>query len=188
MSPRPKDGDVAAEVQSSDESVSAGQYWQMMGTSMSSPVAAGIVALWLEADPDLTVVDVTEIMQKTAIKDDHYNEGNNSVREGAGRIDAYGGIKEVLTRRYGTGIADVGADSEGDSGVMFDIADGRVSAFIAGAASTTITITTTAGVSAGSVSSTGSEASVSTESLAPGIYIITATDGRRRASRKLAVK
>lgn len=188
LSPRPKDGDVAAEVQSSDESVSAGQYWQMMGTSMSSPVAAGIVALWLEADPDLTVADVTEIMQKTAIKDDHYNEGNNSVREGAGRIDAYEGIKEVLTRRYGTGIADVGADSEGDSGVMFDIADGRVSAFIAGAASTTITITTTAGVSAGSVSSTGSEASVSTESLAPGIYIITATDGRRRASRKLAVK
>lgn len=183
-----KDGEVAAEIPSSNGSISAGQYWQMMGTSMSSPVAAGIVALWLEADPDLTVADVTEIMQKTAIKDDHYNEGNNSVREGAGRIDAYAGIKEVLTRRYGTGIADVGADSEVDNGVMFDFAQGRVSAFIAGAASTTITITTTAGVSAGSVSSTGSEASVSTESLAPGIYIITATDGRRRASRKLAVK
>lgn len=187
-SPRPKDGDIVAEVASPDGDSPKGQYWQMMGTSMSSPAVAGIVALWLEADPELTVADVIDIMQKTAIKDDHYSEGNNAVREGAGRIDAYAGIKEVLARRYGTGIADVGADSEGDNGVMFDISDGSVSAFLAGASSVTITITTIAGATACSASSTGSEVSVSTESLAPGIYIITATDGRRRASRKLAVK
>lgn len=187
-SPRPKDGDIVAEVASPDGDSPKGQYWQMMGTSMSSPAVAGIVALWLEADPELTVADVIDIMQKTAIKDDHYSEGNNAVREGAGRIDAYEGIKEVLARRYGTGIADVGADNDGDNGVMFDISEGSVSAFIAGASSATITITTIAGATAGSASSTGSEVSVSTESLAPGIYIITATDGRRRASRKLAVK
>lgn len=187
-SPRPKDGDIAAEVASPDGDSPKGQYWQMMGTSMSSPAVAGIVALWLEADPELTVADVIDIMQKTAIKDDHYSEGNNAVREGAGRIDAYGGIKEVLARRYGTGIADVGADNDGDNGVMFDITEGSVSAFIAGASSATITITTIAGATAGSASSTGSEVSASTESLTPGIYIITATDGRRRASRKLAVK
>lgn len=187
-SPRPKDGDIVAEVASPDGDSPKGQYWQMMGTSMSSPAVAGIVALWLEADPELTVADVIDIMQKTAIKDDHYSEGNNAVREGAGRINAYEGIKEVLARRYGTGIADVGADNDGDNGVMFDITEGSVSAFMAGASSVTITITTIAGATAGSASSTGSEVSVSTESLAPGIYIITATDGRRRASRKLAVK
>lgn len=179
---------MSAELAAPDGVSPAGQYYWMLGTSMAAPATAGIIALWLEADPELTVDDIKDIMQKTAIKDDNYYKGNNALREGAGRIDAYAGIKEVLLRRGDTGIADVGADSEGDSGVMFDIAEGRVSAFIAGASSTTLTITTTAGASAGSVSSTGSEVSVSTGHLAPGIYIITATDGRRRASRKLAVK
>ncbi|MDE6588275.1 MAG: S8 family serine peptidase [Paramuribaculum sp.] len=179
---------IPAELAAPDGVSPTGQYYQLMGTSMAAPATAGIIALWLEADPELTVDDIKDIMQKTAIKDDNYYKGNNALREGAGRIDAYAGVKEVLLRRGDTGIADVGADSEGDSGVMFDIAEGRVSAFIAGASSTTLTITTTAGASAGSVSSTGSEVSVSTGHLAPGIYIITATDGRRRASRKLAVK
>ena len=45
-------------------------YWGMMqGTSMSCPAVTGIVALWLEAYPELTYAQVKELMRTTAITD-----------------------------------------------------------------------------------------------------------------------
>ena len=40
------------------------------GTSMSSPATAGVVALMLEANPDLTPADVRSILESTARQDD----------------------------------------------------------------------------------------------------------------------
>ena len=76
-------------------------YGNMEGTSMATPVAAGIVALWLQAAKevgiDLTTSDVKDIMAKTAIKDG-YVTGTNSSHFGNGKIDALAGIAEVLER------------------------------------------------------------------------------------------
>ena len=36
---------------------------------MATPVVAGAIALWLEANPSLTVKDVVRIIQQTARKD-----------------------------------------------------------------------------------------------------------------------
>lgn len=71
-------------------------YWiSECGTSMSSPHVAGVVACWLEADSSLTVHDVIDIAQSTALTD--FNDFP-SVQWGAGNIDAYAGLKEVLIR------------------------------------------------------------------------------------------
>lgn len=65
------------------------------GTSMSTPVVAGIIALWLQAKPDLTRDDIMGIFQRTC---HHPEEGldypNN--KYGYGEIDAYRGLLDIL--------------------------------------------------------------------------------------------
>ena len=76
-------------------------YAMMEGTSMATPVAAGIVALWLQAASesgiDLTVNDVKEIMETTAINDTYTTTGANASHFGKGKIDALAGIQYILS-------------------------------------------------------------------------------------------
>ena len=44
---------------------------KLSGTSMSGPAVAGIVALMLQANPELTIEEVREALQVTAREDDH---------------------------------------------------------------------------------------------------------------------
>ena len=67
----------------------------MSGTSMSTPCAAGIIALWLQADPTLTPEDVKTVMKETAIHD-NYTNGTQAPQFGNGKIDALGGIEYIL--------------------------------------------------------------------------------------------
>jgi subtilisin family serine protease len=65
-------------------------YWGAhCGTSMACPYATGVVALWLQANPTLTIEDVRKIAQATAITS--YDDITDS-RWGAGEIDAYAGL------------------------------------------------------------------------------------------------
>ena len=65
------------------------------GTSMASPVVAGIIALWLQAKPDLTPAQVIEVISRTATHPvDTMAYPNNQY--GYGQIDAYEGLLEVL--------------------------------------------------------------------------------------------
>lgn len=70
------------------------------GTSMSAPVCAGTIALWLQADPHLTRDDILEIFSLTARRPDESLTYPNNYY-GYGEIDAYRGILEVLRRRTG---------------------------------------------------------------------------------------
>jgi len=79
---------------------STSPYAMMEGTSMATPVAAGIVALWLQAakevNQDLTVNDVKNIMEQTAINDSYTTTGANASHFGKGKIDALAGIQYIL--------------------------------------------------------------------------------------------
>ena len=68
------------------------------GTSMAAPCAGGIVALWMQADPTLTIEDVKALMASTAIKDSYVN-GTNASHFGNGKIDALAGIEEILANK-----------------------------------------------------------------------------------------
>ena len=48
----------------------------MKGTSQASPYMAGVAALWLEANPNLTHEEIKEIATKTANNDYLCEEGN----------------------------------------------------------------------------------------------------------------
>ena len=65
-----------------------GQY----GTSQASPMVAGIIALWLQAKPTLTPEDVLALIRKTSKP----LEAVPNTKSGAGLIDAYAGLLEIL--------------------------------------------------------------------------------------------
>lgn len=73
-------------------------YAVMSGTSMASPFVAGVLATWLQAYPNLTPEQVREVFKTTAMKDTYTGEipAEGSNTWGFGKIDAWGGIKNVL--------------------------------------------------------------------------------------------
>lgn len=91
---------ASSRVQKIESNGNSFYYGVMNGTSMACPVVTGIVALWLQANPDLTPADVKAIIKKTARHDSYTGrntEWNNSW--GYGKIDAYNGLKEAILMR-----------------------------------------------------------------------------------------
>lgn len=74
-------------------------YTYETGTSMASPYVAGSIALWLQANPNLTPAQIREIFNQTAIQNDNYMEKGQSFPNntwGYGRINVIGGLKSLL--------------------------------------------------------------------------------------------
>ena len=79
------------------------QNWYMIdqGTSMSAPVVTGIVALWMQAKPTLTVNEILSVMQQTCVNDEYTTDitmipSGNKVQAGWGKIDCLAGLKTIL--------------------------------------------------------------------------------------------
>lgn len=91
-----------------------------MGTSMASPVVTGTVALWLQANPNLTPADVRNILNQTSRHDTYTGSAEKSDRNswGAGKLDAFEGLKLA---RETTGISDTQVGEQ-----MFSITTNRM--------------------------------------------------------------
>jgi minor extracellular serine protease Vpr len=80
-----------------DQKNKYGRYAFTGGTSVASPVVAGIVALMLQIKPSLSPEEAKQILQSTAIKDEWtgnlLNPDNNW---GAGKVNALGAIAKLL--------------------------------------------------------------------------------------------
>lgn len=78
-------------------------YWIAdQGTSMSSPVMAGIIALWLEACPTLSVQDVRDVLRETARFDEFCLTAPHGVLQaGCGKADALRGLQRILNVQEG---------------------------------------------------------------------------------------
>lgn len=74
-------------------------YTVMSGTSMATPHVAGIVALMLEANPNLTPANVSDIIKRTATN----MTGRLPWEAGAGHINAYTAVAEAAGVRTGFG-------------------------------------------------------------------------------------
>ncbi|HYE57793.1 MAG TPA: S8 family serine peptidase, partial [Rhodothermales bacterium] len=75
--------------------VNAAYYTHMDGTSMATPHTAGIVALMLEANPQLQPDDVKRILKATATN----MPGYESWEVGSGYVNAYNAVVNALGRR-----------------------------------------------------------------------------------------
>ena len=70
-------------------------YVAQSGTSMASPMVAGIIALWLEAKPDLTTEEVRELLSLSCLHPDAALPYPND-QYGHGEINAHLGILHLL--------------------------------------------------------------------------------------------
>ena len=82
------------------------------GTSMAAPNVAGVIALWLQANPCLTTEDVRALIKETSYNDQNTTDATlipsgNVMQAGAGKIDALRGL-QVL--KGTTDIQTAGAD------------------------------------------------------------------------------
>ena len=80
-------------------------YGVMNGTSMASPNVTGVIALWLQAKPDLTYNDVRALIKETS-RNDRYTTNpelipsGSVMQAGCGKIDALAGL-QMLTGTTG---------------------------------------------------------------------------------------
>ena len=98
-------------------------YWgAMSGTSMAAPTVAGIIAQWLQINPNLSPGDIKKVIAETAIKDAYTMSATNGVRYGPnGKIDAMAGARYILSHSIMPG--DVNCDGEvsvQDLAIMID--------------------------------------------------------------------
>lgn len=107
-------------------------YIYSMGTSMSAPQVTGIVALMLQANPDLTPEKAREIIQATADELDGMGEVPNNTY-GSGRINALKCVRGALDAIGSDAIADVEVDGQA---TQVWAADGRVNVFTPAVGST----------------------------------------------------
>ena len=160
-------GAYPANLQASSKAGSDTYYWmQCLGTSMACPVVAGGIALWLEADPTLTLADVKDIISKTAVRD---ADVNDDPRWGYGKFDALAGLKEVL-RRKGMGI---GSTAAGNSQLLLTSDDLRhFNIFLGGARSMEVAVYDIAGKEVTRFAVQGDEANIDATGWSAGTYMV----------------
>lgn len=102
-------------------------YGTMEGTSMAAPNATGVIALWLQANPNLTYDDVRKLIKDWSYNDDFTTDpelipSKNNIQAGAGKIDALKGLQAITST---TDISTVGADArrEATPATMYDADD-----------------------------------------------------------------
>lgn len=147
-------------------------FWeQMVGTSMASPMVAGSIALWLEADSTLTPSEIKEIAMSTCTRDAAVTGSSApAIQWGAGKFNAHAGLLEVL-RRQPASIAPVIDNAVRP--VITSNGAKQLSVFFAAASGLDITLTDLTGRRVRTLQSHADEATIDCTDLASGIYIIT---------------
>ena len=174
----------AIAVESADSESASDFFMAMSGTSMASPFVAGTIALWLEADPTLSVSDVKEIIAKTSDIDSSLDGQDGKI--GYGRINPAKGLIEVLSRNV-MAIEDVNGDTERN--LIITQNGNVVDVFYAGENGLTATVYNTQGASVAKATAADSSVSINTSSLASGIYVLRVEGASgKAATRKIVVK
>ena len=87
-----------------------GDYISISGTSMAAPHVAGVIALILEANPELTIDEIKELLETTAREEHHMGELPNDLY-GHGIVNAYRAVTATAYAGYVTGVLN---DQEGN--------------------------------------------------------------------------
>ncbi len=155
-------------------------YWTIMaGTSMASPHMAGVAALWLQANPELTTEDIRNVIRETS-----YKPEDASDKWGAnGLVDAYKGLKYILGESAVKGV------SAAESAIMINPAGNGVYEVASPAESgITVALYNMQGAQAAEFTSAGSEVEVTTDGLPSGVYVLRAATATSSLSHKIVVK
>jgi hypothetical protein len=92
---------------------------------MSTPVVTGAIALWLEANPELTHEQLIQIFKETSTQDEFTSQNNGSQSWGYGKLNAYKGLVKALELKNSSGINEV-VNSESPVSILMDNNEWRV--------------------------------------------------------------
>jgi subtilisin family serine protease len=76
------------------------RFARMQGTSMATPMVTGIIALWLQAYPNLNPTQALKLLKDNAWTDNYTGSisSNGSNTWGWGKVDAHEGLLDLLTK------------------------------------------------------------------------------------------
>lgn len=148
-------------------------YWTAgEGTSFSTPIVAGIIAQWYQANPALSPAKMREIAISTASKD---LVNADDPRTGAGKIDALAGLRRVLLENVPSGIENIRNEAD----ILIRTEGRTVIAENLGGDTVTLEVFTPSGVLAGK----SSEGRV--DCPASGIYICRSISGSQSSTKRI---
>lgn len=157
-------------------------YWeQMSGTSMAAPFLGGVLALWLQADPTLTIDEVKDILKETAISDEYTQAAPH--RFGFGKIDPVEGIKKVLG--IGAGVNDVVAESEI---IINETAANTFNIYTPSAQAISARLYSISGAQAAALDTDTNDATLDATALPAGIYVLAVKAGSASRTLKVAIR
>lgn len=158
-------------------------YWgPMQGTSMACPHVSGIVALWLEACPTLTVDQIKDVIEKTSVYKSL--QMRPKIRWGAGMIDAVAGLKEILQNH-----AAIGSVWDDDAKrLLVTPTAGGYDVTLAGEARFEVTVVDLQGRTVATATGIDGAATVDASGLASGVYVLAVKGESYSASTKIVVR
>ncbi|MBR5686769.1 MAG: S8 family peptidase [Prevotella sp.] len=165
-------------------------YMASAGTSMAAPVVTGAMALWLQANPNLSCEQLHVIVQTTSRHDEFTGDKEWSPKWGYGKIDVYNGLKMALEMADQTGIPAIYGSEQpislkkqaGQWRVLFNNAEPMA----------TVTVFDQLGRLCRSHSlnqpQRGQEAVINLQGLPSGVYVVHISTAKSHLSRKLVVE
>lgn len=152
---------------------------------MATPFAAGVVALMLEANPDLTSDEILTILRdKKYATTDAQTNGVDFKRWGAGKINA---IKAVCAALGKDQISETMADNLERNFMLEQTAARQYNVIVPGAKSVDVKLYNLQGASVMTASAAGDVAALDASSLGSGVYLLKADSDLGSVTRKMVL-
>lgn len=160
--------DIAMLISATQRYNDRNNYWEyMQGTSMATPIVAGAIATWLQADPTLTIDQVKDLVAKHAIKDKYVTGAHLPKQWGAGKFNAYGPIKELLAG----GVNNIATDRDAQL-IVEPLGADTWNVILGSDKTVNVSLYNVQGALVATASGTDGAAQLSTAGLASGIYVM----------------
>ena len=165
-------------------------YGYMEGTSMATPFVAGSIALWLEANPQLSYTDVLDILKESSTKHADMEGEDWTPTYGYGLINVYEGLKLALKKANKNPLTAIERVSGSASPATFHTTATQWQILFNNPERTaTIEVVSLDGRSLYrkvlSALSQGDEVSIPTDSFAAGIYLLQVTTPGAKIAQKM---